>query len=286
MATYVFGVGGARCTVQAEAVLYLSRNAPYEWLPTRCLGNSGGALNAAMVATGQISEMVSVWRTISNSDVYKHKFSVARAVLAATSGNAMLNTQPLLDLLNKYLLGFKCIMPLTVQYITDKGVFTNVTVESGQEITAKHIQALYNSSVIPFAFPVKFGAYDGGLFNPLPLDAAIQQSDNGSKMVILSAHPLDDIEMDDSPKRSTGHLVRAVELLQRGLIRKDMQIFDLVNAVTKDNHVEGLKYFESMVIAPDATWWGMLDFDRAGSDILIKGYAQDLAKKALERVVS
>lgn len=282
MASYVFSVGGARGVLQAAAAAHLIRDAPKEWQPTSCYGNSVGALNAAMVATGQVGRLSTIWENITNRKVYKRKFSVARALTAAVTGKPMLDTTPLLDMIYKELKGVIAEMPFSVQYVTTRGKLETVTVEAGQDVKDMHVRAIYNSCVIPFAMDVKFGGYDGGIFNPIPLDLAIDREADRSRMVVLSAHPLEGQSMTDTPKRSTGHAVRAVGLLQRGLIYQNVQTFERINAATEGSGLSGLKHFDAMTIAPDTgTWWGMLDFDKA-SDTVIWNYGMNLARRALE----
>lgn len=282
MAAYVFSVGGARGAFQAWAAIHLIDHASREWQPTSAYGNSVGALNAAMVATGQTERLGEIWRTVSNKKVYKHRFGVGRAIYAIISGRPMLDTSPLVEMLEDELLGVVCEMPLTVQYVTPNGRLETVTVEAGQAITDIHIRSIYNSTVIPFAFPVTYGGYDGGIFNPIPLNPAIEREQAGSKMVVFSAHPLDPVGIGDQPKRSTGHLVRAISLLQRGLIHQNVKTFEAINRATQRGEVPGFKHFDAMMIAPElGTWWGMLDFDGSSSD-QVRYYAEAQARRALE----
>lgn len=272
--------------IHADAAAYLIENAPKEWQPTSCYGNSVGALNAAMVATGQHAEMLGIWANIVNRDVYRHNFGTARAIYSVISGRPMLDTSPLLDMLDDFLLGVVCKMPLGVQYVTPSGALETVVVEAGQAITDMHIRAIYNSTVIPFAFPVKYGGYDGGIFNPIPLDVAIDREEEGGKMVVLSAHPLSIIQDKEAPKRSTGHLVRTVELFQRGLIYQNVQLFERINGATSRATVPGFKHFDSLVVSPEGgVWWGMLDFDAASAEPA-RTHGRRLAQKALEAKLS
>jgi NTE family protein len=261
----VLSVGGARGSFQAGAIAALVRRG---FTFDAVYGHSVGALNGAMVASGAIPELVHLWNGVRDKDVYRHKFGVARALWAAAQGKAMLDLDPLRTMIVDEL----CTRSLKVPFTTGK-----VSLETGVLSRSTHTpedwngldQAVYDSSAIPFVFPLDKRKADGGIIDPIPLSPAIEAAQEDDLIIIVSCHPLGNLP-PDGPRKPIGELVRTFEVMQHALVQKSISPFLRLNRMLPEGGLTDpktgrtYKRFRSMVIAPkERLSWGMVDFDSA-----------------------
>jgi predicted acylesterase/phospholipase RssA len=256
----VLSVGGARGAVQPWVIKAqaIEGDAFY--------GSSVGALNAAMLATGQLDACLDLWNNISNKDVYSRKYNVFYAALALVRNRSILNLDPLRKLMDKHLLGRDLLFPLTVEYVSFDNSLTTYSMPAGAVIGAGDIEAIYRSSAIPFVFPTDNHA-DGGLIRPIPLKPAIEAATPDDNIIIISCHPVAQYSKDDGKIGELKKLSCSLDIMQSALVRAAVEPFHFINELMRANELKefnGLKRFNSTVYAPkEPLPIGMLDFDSA-----------------------
>lgn len=277
MNTHVAGsVGGAKGGYIQGALDELYERGWLDRVATYA-GNSVSALIASMGATGQLARCSLLWQMIRDQHVYRYKFRAARAGWAILRDQAMLDLAPLLALMQQELVGKAVVTNLITQHVNyNSGLSTHLIKPSDGDIdyvlTAYDVDKVYRSAAIPFVFPTTTGA-DGGLENPIPLDAVIRVAEPGDRIIIISAHPVQRFSWPDYPRTEIAKLVRSFDIMQARLARASVQGFLTINRMLEHMGVDewydeeaDRRYvrFEALVIAPPRPLdHSMLDFTGA-----------------------
>jgi len=265
----VLSVGGARGAYQAHILRQLHQASHPMHSFT---GSSVGALNAAMMATGQANTLASIWSHISNAKVYRRKVNAINVARALVSRQAILDTSPLRTLIYDYLIGKRLIYDLTVEYIDYSHRLITHELKAGQLLKGDDLNAIYHSCAIPVIFPTQNYA-DGGIINPIPLSAAIKRASGGDQIIVISCHPLTQYAIP-KPKNNIEKAETAFEIMQSALVRASIEPFLTINAILKDMGLDTwrqFKRFDEAIYSPSEPLpWGMLDFDSARKYMLDK----------------
>lgn len=275
MIHYVLSVGGARGSVQAGALQYLDS---LGMKGQAFYGSSVGALNAAMMATGQLGRMIEVWEDVENERVYNRNPNIWNFALSLF-GRPVLDTSPLKELIRKELLGHKVLHPLTVEFTHLSGEL--ITHKIMGEIGEQDVQFIYDSCAIPFLFGLDDNKADGGLVNPIPLKAAIEAASPGDEIIIISCHPME--AKFEVPETRIQELGAVLDIMQSSLVKASVSPFLMINRMLDSMGVdefEGLKRFKAKFIAPERVLeWGMLDFNESPKHIW---YGKEMSKSVLK----
>lgn len=267
-------VGAARGSYQAGALAALAARGIRP--EGGAAGDSVGALNAAMVATGQADQLVALWAELEDRDVFRGRFGPVNAGWSALRNRPMLDLQPLAWLMNDRLLGRELVMPLTVGTVHWSGERRAHRWPAGHRLRASDLQWIYTSCAIPLVFPTPWGA-DGGLVEPIPLRDTMELAEPDDRILVLSGHPVEPFARDDEPAGEVGKVVRAFEIMQAALVRKSIHGMLAINRLLESmgrafwvDHRTGRRYvrYAPLVVAPARPLpFGMLDFTRSREGI-------------------
>lgn len=289
MIRYVLSVGGARGSFQAGALWRLH----VEGLTGgHYYGHSVGALNGVICAMGGWADMLEVWETIKDKDVYRHKFGAARAGWAAVTGQAMLDTEPLMELVNRQTIWRKLEAEFTTGFVDlEDGLLRRKTYLPGRPRTGIE-RDVYASAAIPFAFPLIDHEADGGLIEPVPLNPAIEDASDDDVIVIISCHPIGKIAPEKQSTGAFGRLSRTLEIMQHTLTQRSVEPFLLINRLAAHGDLTdpatGRVYrkFKSVIIAPQEPLpWGMLDFSGSHAGVYMGIAAAEQAIANLKALI-
>lgn len=261
---YVLSVGGARGSFQAGALWYL-HNHGFEG--GHYYGHSVGALNGVMCAMRAHNALYHTWETIEDNTVYRHRFSAARAAWAALRNRAMLDTDPLYNLIKDELADRSLFSTFTTGFVDlSTGKLKRKTYTFGSDELQLALD-VYASAAIPFAFPLVNNEADGGLIEPIPLSPAIQDAGEDDIFVIISCHPLNGLDPAAGFKSPISTLPRTLDIMQHTLLKNSVEPFLLINRLAENGPLTdpetGRTYrkFKCVTIAPDRPLpWGMVDF--------------------------
>ncbi len=262
MSHVVLSVGGARGAYQAKVLRDLSQ----EGQPmTSFYGSSVGALNAAMMATGQVHALVRLWSAITNEMVYNRKVNALGVARALVSNKAILDLSPLRQLIYDHLIGYRLKYDLTVEYVDYSHKLITHKMAAGNRLMGDDLNKIYHSCAIPVIFPTEQYA-DGGLMQPVPLSPAIEDAKPGDTIIVISCHPFSFYPIA-KPKNNIEKAETAFEIMQSALVRSSLQPFLTINAMLKEMRLDEwrqFKRFDDAIYAPSEPLdWGMLDFDAA-----------------------
>lgn len=269
--------GGSNGAWQAGVAYSLWKK---RYRPDVVAGTSVGALNAALVATGQIDKMAQIWQGIDDSQVRKargnfrlltnhliHKIGIRKPILAKWS-NA-----PLKRLLREAISGTVTEIPLYVSSVRvgngtpDRYIGTKIPAGTHftEENVDRYVDIIVASTAIPIAFePVRIGDdlyFDGGLHHSTPIYEAINNEDIEHLTAIccsplqnLSEHPTDLIEIAQW----------TLETLLAHRFFRDWQEFERWNeaALQADLEIDGRKvrHIKNDLFFPDTDLGNALDF--------------------------
>jgi len=273
----VLSVGASKGRIQPSALAYL-RSIGIEG--QAFYGNSVGALNAAMYAAGKGRECEYLWDHITNRQVFKGRTGPVAIALQAAKSKPVLDLSPLAQMMGHQLVGKRLVYSLTVQTVDYVEGLRTHHFPAGTMIGTDLLEAVYTSAAIPLMFPTPWGA-DGGIINPIPLDAAINRADVLDKIIVISAHPVKPFAYDEAPTKELAKVGRAFDMMQAALVRASLEPFISINDTLRrmgQNSLFGWKRFNELIIAPDEPLpWGMLDFTVASK---MGEIGRQLARKA------
>jgi NTE family protein len=250
-------------------------------------GTSIGALNACMLAQGQIERMEQLWSTLKASDVFHLPSAsmVGRLMLGHKLG--LLDTTPLENLLRREanLQALKTSKTRVGLCATDlcsleTRLFTIDDIMSTNEL----VDVLMATSAIPMAFPPRHingsGLWvDGGLVRNTPMETAIQLGADEIFMVLL--HPE---TINVCPTNMFEVLVRCLDIVLDASARREIQSAELYNRLIATGSVEsiGRKNVNIRVFQPrKAVNTTLLEIDPERSRRLIsQGYEDAMTQLA------
>ena len=266
-------------------------------------GVSVGALNGAMVATGQFSELQQLWKSISRSDILKSrtiagviKQFILHKIGLAPPPRGLNDHTPLKQLLSTHLFGKEIKTPFHFGFVTlETGDYVNATIQrNGHTIDEDDILRILASSAIPVQFdPVTFydqTLVDGGIRNISPIADVLPYSPD--RIVIMPTEPIGDRKDNAKVNDILQIALRTVNVMLEEIFNEDIKRFVKVNRVVKQAEQEGVtltkpngtpyQYIEPHIVAPQETLGDSLDF---GEDLLEERY-QKGKKRAKEVLVS
>lgn len=278
--------GAAKGSYQAGALTKLTElGATFDTLS----GVSAGALNASMLATGQLSRLARLWETTRKDDILKHRGWVGATarwiVFKIGLGGSILafyNTDKLRDLILQELEGKHVQIPFTVGVVElASGRYVDKAFERGHILSTEDCRMIHASTAVPVIFdPVRTrgGLFvDGGVRNITPLARLCRQ--NPDRIVIITTDPyrpsgapstrtpLDWKDPDEI--KSIDHVgQRTLDILLNEIFREDIQRFLTVNHLVRQvenaelTTLKGrpLKYFEPVLIDPDEDLGDGMDY--------------------------
>ena len=275
----VLSVGASKGRIQPSALAYL-RSIGIEG--QAFYGNSVGALNAAMYAAGKGVECEYLWDHLTNESVFKGRKGPLALALKAAKSQPALDLSPLAQMMGEQLVGRRLVYPLTVQTVSYQTGLRTHHFPAGTMVGTDLLEVVYTSAAIPLIFPTPWGA-DGGIINPIPLDAAIERAAPLDRMIVISAHPVKPFEYADSPTKEIAKVGRAYDMMQAALVRASLEPFRSINDTLRrmgQNSLFEWKRFQEIIIAPDRPLpWGMLDFTVAAK---MGSIGRSLAQKATQ----
>jgi len=262
--------GGARGIVQAGMIqAFHDLGLQYDML----FGVSVGSLNGAMLHAGMVDEMIQLWMSVKNKDVY----SWAPWKLF-TPEACLYDNRPMRENLRKRL-------DIAKLKANPKPFFVATTRISGMYAAQKHLNSpmwhaswledfLMESTACPIAFPPLNGFVDGGILNNYGIAGAIKE---GCDRLILLMPTIP----EDRPIKNVMDMAEfMLAAPEYGYLTRELYM------VEKLNEVPGFKKIEVIIVKPDKKLGiGLLDFDMKGFDRkLLLGYGRELANVALRRL--
>ncbi len=261
-------------------------------------GVSVGALNASMLATGQLERLVDVWEKTRQKDIIKHRGWVRTGLrwLGHKIGvikppEAFYDTEKLEKLIRNELKGKNVQFPFSVGVVDlGSGRYHDIRYDTGHQLTEEDCQMIYASAAIPVFFdPMRTKNelwMDGGVRNITPLAKAVRQDPD--LVVIIptesygdphGASPFRDV--DPNSIRAIDEIgFRALNILLNEIFREDIKRFLTVNHNVLQHreallelgvedpgsltNLKGrpLKYFEPVLIDPEESLGDGMDYSR------------------------
>lgn len=276
----VLGGGGGKGAFQAGALETLATRG-YEW--SKILGSSVGALNGAMVATGQQGALWPVWHQLSEDQVQSGGPSVGRAIqLAFGWKRSIYDLDPLRELLVEYLEGAELETPFGA------GVVDLETGAFGYNLLGNLVDDVWASATMPLIWAPVEGRYvDGGLRNIAPMVEALEADPD--EIVVVLCSPLSVEPGQASDPKIWDDAQRVVEILTNEVYRNDVAGFLARNHLL--SQVEGplfnrdgreLEYVPVTVIAPAGPIGDTMDFSaETASRLWLAG--RERARQALDK---
>ncbi len=275
MQALVLAGGGAKGSFQARVEELLFQRG-YRW--GVIAGVSVGALNAAMLATGQRERLKEIWRTSRNPDVYRGGLSLWRAFqLWRGSKRSIYDNDPLMAKIAE------AYDPNDTQIHTIFGV---VSLSSGAYVQ-HHIAPdttydasasrrwLLASTAIPITFPpTRIGTdqfVDGGVRNITPLADVIPFEPE--EIVVITTEPVPQPLQANSPTGILEDGAIVLQALLAEIIWNDIKWLRKINSYVEQAEAGGvtlrhpaddrpLKSFRLTLIMPDEDLGAGLDFSR------------------------
>jgi predicted acylesterase/phospholipase RssA len=244
-------------------------------------GTSIGALNATMIAQGDLKRLEELWCTMKAKDIYclPSAPQIGRLVLGHHLG--ILDNSPLEELLRREL-----NLPKLKASSTKVGICTTdlcslqtsfITTDDMVSST-EMIDVLMATSALPMAFPPRHlhgsGLWvDGGLVRNTPMDAALAMGADEIYMVLL--HPA---KINICPTNLFEVLSRCLDIVLDASARKEIQSAELYNRLLAEGNQEsrGRRMISIKVFQPKrAVNTTLLDIDPERSRKLIEqGYEE------------
>lgn len=283
----VLSGGGARGAFQV-GVLDVFCKQGYEF--DMVSGVSVGALNGAMIATRQFTELQQLWRTIRKEDILRSRSLgeviqqfVLYKIGIADPPRGLNNLTPLKRLLSNHLFGKEIQIPFHFGFVPlESGHYVNATIRrEGHRIDEDDILRILASSAIPFQFdPVDFydqTLVDGGIRHISPIAQVLPY--NPDEIVVIPTKPLDgrqeEAEVDDILQIGQ----RAIDVMLDEIFIEDIQRFVQINRLVGQANRQGItlkkpdntpyKHINATIVAPTQILGDSLDF---GEEILQKRY--------------
>ncbi len=225
----VLSGGGAKGAYEAGvAAAFVERGLPIRLVA----GSSAGALNAAMIASGQADRLEAMWRSITREQVYTLRAPVFFAgflpgwltMLALNETSSLFDPAPLRDLITASL-DFNRLRASPVRLLVtatdlarrEKRVFDNRSVT---------VDALMAASAVPGLFPpVEVdGALlmDGGLTGRAPVLEALEADASLARVVVVMSYA--PAERGAEPTSMRLALEESFELIMVHQIRRDTEL--------------------------------------------------------------
>ncbi|MEX0894777.1 MAG: patatin-like phospholipase family protein [Balneolaceae bacterium] len=281
-------------------------------------GVSVGAINASMLATGQLERLTDLWRHSRQENVIQQRGWLAIGLQWVGYKIGILNpplafydTQKLQRLIHDELIGKKVNIPFSVGKVDlGSGRYRDKRFEAGHQLGEEDCRVIYASTAIPVLFdPVRTENelwVDGGVRNITPLGKAIRQDPD--LVVMITTEPFVGTEdegegykdVDPDSIRSIDQAgIRSLDILLNEIFREDIKRFLSVNHLVRqhrrslqDRGVEDpltltdlkgrpLKYFEPVLIDPKEALGDGMDFSEESFEYRFKAGARD-AERAWE----
>ena len=296
--------GGAKGAFQAGALEVL-RDEGYSF--DAISGVSVGALNGAMLATGQFEKLLEIWSNITPDRVLKKNslLKLARKYLTFTLGFSSppvsrYNNAPLRRLMEEVLLGKSVNLPFRFGYVKlESGEYVNATIrrQEGHKINQADIKRVLASTAIPVFFnPVRFGdstAVDGGLRNISPISAVLPF--NPDQIVIIPTEPVGEDPGTKNVRDILQIAFRAINIMLDEIFNEDIDRFFSINRLVKQAEQEGVtleksdgtpySYVKPILIDPKESLGDGLDFANDRARELIET-GRNRAREVLENLDS
>lgn len=276
----VLSGGGAKGAFQA-GVMEVLRNAGYSF--DAISGVSVGALNGAMLATGQFDELLDVWQKITPERVLRKTslLTLARQFIVYKLGLgdppvSRYNNEPLQQLMDHYLKGKKVTLPFHFGYVKlESGQYVKATVRRTDEHTIDRddLKRILASTAIPVNFnPVSIGdftAVDGGLRNISPIKEVLPYKPD--QIIIIPTEPVNKDPGTTQVRDILEIAFRSIDIMLNEIFHEDIDRFLAVNRLVKQAEAEGLtltksdgtsyRYIKPIIIDPKEPLGSALDFE-------------------------
>lgn len=295
----VLSGGGARGAFQVGVLDVLCEQG-YEFDVVS--GVSVGALNGAMIATRQFTELQKLWRTIRKEDIL-HSRSLGEVIkqfvlykIGITDPPRGLNNlTPLKRLLSNYLFDQQIRIPFHFGFVPlESGHYVNATIRrEGHRIDEDDILRILASSAIPFQFdPVDFynqTLVDGGIRHISPIAQVLPY--NPDEIVIIPTKPLDGRQEEAEVNDILQIGKRSIDVMLDEIFIEDIQRFVEINRLVGQASRKGLslkkpdntpyKHINATIVAPTQILGDSLDF---GEEVLQERYdrGQQRAREVLK----
>lgn len=277
--------GAAKGSYQAGALVKLTElGVTFDTIS----GVSAGALNASMLATGQLPRLVQLWQKTRKRDILKHRGWVGATarwlvykIGLGGSIMAVYNTDKLQELIVDQLRGRRVQIPFCVGVVDlASGRYFDMAYEEGHILSTEDCRMIYASAAVPAMFdPMRAenGLFvDGGVRNITPLAWTCRQEPD--QVVIITTEPFGNFdEVRHIPQRDPADFRsidaiggRTLEILLNEIFREDIQRFLTVNDNVRQAKVAGItltnlkgrpwQYFETTLIDPDQSLGDGMDY--------------------------
>ena len=193
----VLSGGGAKCAFQIGVLKILLEKINKEGDVLHAItGTSGGAMNAAFVASGQFNDLERIWLSWNKKNCPLIRSKWYGDILTTLTRGYMYNSETLKDFFIKNL-NINALMESPIRYVNtrvkidDGEVYFggNIFQKNNPELTIKEIMA--SMAFIPFADSVEIEGHryiDGGFRDTIPVKAIIQNNDKLDKIFIINVN--------------------------------------------------------------------------------------------------
>lgn len=276
----VLSGGGAKGAFQAGALEVL-RDSGFTF--DAISGISVGSLNGAMLATGQLDELIEVWRGVTPEKIMRKNslLKLARRYLFYKLGFgdppvSRYHNKPLQKLMEQYLLDNKVTLPFHFGYVKlESGQYVQATIRRTDDhsITRDDLKRLLASTAIPVYFnPVYIGdstAVDGGLRNISPIREVLPYQPD--RMIIIPTEPLGEDPRSTGIRDILDIAFRSIDIMLDEIFNEDIDRFLTVNRLVRQADAKGVtltksdgsayRYIEPIIIEPEQPLGDALNFD-------------------------
>lgn len=276
----VLSGGGAKGAYQA-GVLEVLHDAGFRF--NAISGVSVGALNGAMLATGQLQELLDVWCNMTPDQILrKHSLlALAQQYFSYKLGLAeppvsRYHNGPLQHLMKEHLLGKAVHMPFHFGYVKlESGVYVKAIIRRSGEhtIDQRDLDRLLASTAIPVFFnPTIIGddtCVDGGLRNISPIKEVLPHQPD--RLIVIPTKPTG-MDPEETGIRDIIEIaLRSIAVMLDEIFDNDIDRFLSVNRLVQQAEAEGCTltkadgtpyhYIEPIIIDPREPLGDTFDFE-------------------------
>jgi len=266
-ATLVLSGGGAKGAFQVGAEQVLREEGGFGW--ERIFGVSVGALNGLLLAQEAYDQLLEVWRTIRQEDVYRKVWwPVIVWRLAVLRKAGIYDAGPLRKTIERHAAGRPFVVPLHVGRVSlVSGAFELVSSDAPDILAAA-----WHSSIMPVIWePAGPRALvDGGLRNVTPLGDAMDH--HPTELVVVNCSP-DEPDVAKPPRDIIAAAERSImDIAINEIMVNDVREFVRINSLIEQAAQTGCtlvngegkpyRYCRISVIRPRLSLGDTLDFSR------------------------
>ena len=279
----VLGGGGANGAFEAGVLEELSIEG---WQYDAVVGTSVGALNGLLVAQRRIGDLVPLWLSIRDDDIYKRPHWTKMG-WRLKFGRGLYDTTPLARLIDRE----TAVRPTQLPYYP---VFADLV--EGLSGTSLKPEAVLASASIPMLFPwvrLPSGpAVDGGVVDNIPLKLAVSLQPTEVTIITPNTKHLKQVGGPDWQPNTLEAAKRSFQVLMGEALNNDIESFLRINELVRqtgeycphgirDSSGREYEYYKVNIFRPRFDMGVMLDFSEVNAKRRISA-GRAIARQVLE----